>query len=292
MVCISLICDNPAWQVLESPFPRIDFPSFLSSQPRSQYKTLYESKYISRHIMYRFAHAFPGAVFTIPCDGPLAYNPVDTAATPSDAVLESHFNYLLSPVQSPSTIASADIGRMYCSPGSSTSTYAWSTSSWYASTAEDNSAHVSDPVSSSPERLTWGRPPRASDLGPMVDVVSPWGIEDARRVFGKRLRFGNRIRPNTPRPDTPITLDGSQHAPSSSPTTTSERASSPIQERTAAPSTPSGESRMRAEFVDQALVVRPDGVYSERVVGIIRANALRIQTQDISGYYHMSTLLK
>jgi hypothetical protein len=247
-----------------------------STHPRQ--KTA-KAKHNSTYTMYRFASAFPGAIFTIPCDAPPAYNLVESTSTQSDAALDSHASYFLSPAPSSSTIASADIGRLDCNPSPTTSTH---TPSWSDSTAEDDSAHGSD---WSPERPTWGRRPRFSDLGPMIDIVSPWDIGDAWRVFGETLRYGDRIRPDTP----------------SSSRTISERADSPMQEATTAPptasSTPSKDFRsvdvqVRGELVNTAPVVRPAVARSGRLSDLMRANGLRIQTQNVSGYYRMPTLMK
>ena len=100
--------------------------------------------------MYRFAKAFPGAIFTIPCDGPPVRNLVYRKPSTSDAASESHACHLPSPAQSTPTIASADIGRLTCTPSSATSTRTWSTSS----TAVGDSAYGYDSNSPCSERLT------------------------------------------------------------------------------------------------------------------------------------------
>ncbi|KAF1926553.1 uncharacterized protein M421DRAFT_93809 [Didymella exigua CBS 183.55] len=217
---------------------------------------------------YKYASAFPGAIFTIPCD--------------------RESTSRVSPAESTSTICSADIGRLACTPSPATSTHTCSTFSWCASTGEDVSVYDSDPTSPTKHITTRGRHPKFSALGPLIEIVSPWDVEDAKDVFGEALRFGDRFRPNTAAQEewSPSTASPS---PSTSP---AERADPPRQGGAAALSVPSRDAHTNDGLTNIAPVLRLGIVCSERVTNLLRTHRLSMQTQNTSGCYRLPRLME
>lgn len=207
---------------------------------------------------YKYASAFPGAIFTIPCD---------REASP-----------LSSTAQSTSSYCDVDMERPASPTSHTTNKRTWSTIFSTASFDEENPADDSE----CEERQTWGRRPDSSYLlGPLIEIVSPWDTEDAKHVFGDTLRFGDLIKPRTPVERGSRTLSA---RPVLSPT---ERADTPAPWAAAAPPTPSRDQQINGGLTNTEPILRPDTVRSERVANLMRVIGLGIQTQNVSGYFRL-----
>lgn len=215
--------------------------------------------------IYKYASAFPGAMFTIPCNR------------------ESKSQ--MTPAQSTSTTSSANVERPPRPMIPAQSARSRSICSWHADTVDDDAAYDSDsapdsaPGSPTLNVPTWGRRPEISYLGPLIEIVSPWGVQDAKDVFGETLRFGDRLRPGISieeeiRPDTPSPSPSQRHDSS--------------MQQVAAPSICSRSAG--SGLVSTAPVLRPDMLRSERVRNLMRTSGLRVQTQNLNSYYPCSRL--
>lgn len=112
--------------------------------------------------------------------------------------------------------------------------------------------------------------PPTSDLGLLIDIVPPWKLEDARRVFGDRMR-----------PYIPIREEASPCTRSSSSMTMHSTGRFGDARGKPCARDELGRLSGRAGLGGSAPFVRPDGVRSERVGKLLRTHRrLRIQTQD------------